>query len=89
MSAATTAKQPTGQPKVLASYDCDEGARQLVAQRVKGVVALSDIPTGDEGRVHLVERRLGSLAELEAVVADYTAKAAQLRRCPMARCWFN
>ncbi len=42
----------------------------------------------EPGQVRL-KRRLGSLAELEALVADYTAKAAQLGRCPMARCWFN
>ena len=82
--ATTAEKQITGEPKVLASYDCDEGTRQLVAQRIKGQVALSDTPTGDEGRVYLVERHVGALAELDALVADYIAKAAELRQCPMA-----
>ena len=80
MSATTT---QAGQQKTLATYATDEGTRQLVAQRVNGTVALSDIPT-DHGQVHLVERQLGSLAELQALVSDYTAKAAQLGRCPMA-----
>jgi len=80
---ATTANQPTGEQRVLASYETDEGTRQLVAQRVNGTVALSDIPTADHGRVHLVERQLSSLAELEALVADYLEQARKARRCPM------
>jgi len=72
-----------GEQKVLASYETDEGERQLVAQRVQGTVALSDIPTADHGRVHLVERQLGSLAELEALVADYLQTARRTGRCPM------
>ena len=71
-----------GEQKVLASYETDEGERQLVAQRVQGTVALSDIPT-DHGRVHLIERQLSSLAELEALVADYLEQARKARRCPM------
>ncbi len=90
MPTTTAQKQITGEPKVLARYDCDEGARQLVAQRVRGVVALSDVPAGEEGRVRLVERRLESLAELDALVADYLEKAAALGRCPMASAdWWN
>ena len=80
---ATTTNQATGEQKILASYQCDEGTRQLIAQRVNGTVALSDIPTADHGRVHLVERQLGSLAELEALVADYLEQARKARRCPM------
>ncbi len=79
----TTAQQQAGEPKLLARYACDEGTRQLVAQRIKGVVALSDVPAGDSGRVHLVERRLESLAELDALVADYLEKAEELGRCPL------
>jgi hypothetical protein len=29
----TTDEQTTGEPKVLATYDCDEGQRHLVGQR--------------------------------------------------------
>jgi len=89
----STATQ-AGEQKVLASYETDEGERQLVAQRVQGTVALSDIPTTDHGRVHLVERQLSSLAELEArqlsslaeleaLVADYLQTARRTGRCPM------
>ncbi len=54
-----------------------------MAQRVNGRVALSDVPAGDEGRVHLVEREHQSLAELEAIVADYLELAHRIGRCPM------
>ena len=81
MDATTT--QATGEQTILATYETDEGTRQLAAQRVQGTVALSDIPTADHGRVHLVERQLGSLAELEALVADYLEQARKARRCPM------
>ena len=74
---------PSRRTKVLASYEANEGERQLVAQRVQGTVALSDIPTADHGRVHLVERQLSSLAELEALVADYLQTARRTGRCPM------
>ncbi len=83
MATTTAPRQPASQPRVLATYECDEGTRQLVAQRIKGLVALSDIPTHDDGLVHLVERRLSSLAELEALVADYLEVADRIRRCPM------
>ena len=79
----TTAQHQAGEPKVLARYECDEGTRQLVGQRINGVVALSDVPAGEQGRVHLVERRLESLAELDALVADYLDKAQELGRCPL------
>ncbi len=83
MATTTAPRQTAGQPRVLATYECDEGTRQLVAQRVNGPVALSDTPSGDQGRVYLVERRLSSLAELEALVADYLEVADRIRRCPM------
>jgi len=70
--------------KVLATYDSDEGERQLVGQRINGHVALSDIPTAQQGRVHLIERHLTTLDELDALVADYLTKVAEVRRCPMA-----
>ena len=84
MATTTAPRQTASQPRVLATYKCDEGTRQLVAQRIKGLVALSDTPSGDQGRVYLVERRLSSLAELDALVEDYLAKAAECGRCPLA-----
>ena len=79
----TTTQSTAGEPKVLASYRCEEGERRLVAQRVNGTVALSDVAAGEEGRVHLVEREHHSLAELEAIVADYLELARRIGRCPM------
>ena len=79
----STPNSTAGAAKVLATYRCDEGERQLVAQRINGTVALTDIPTGDHGRVHLVEREHHSLAELEAIVADYLEMTRRVERCPM------
>ena len=78
------AHSTAGERKILARYQADEGERQLVAQRVNGRVALTDIPTAEQGRVHLVERHLGALDELDALVEDYLAKAAECGQCPMA-----
>lgn len=36
-----------------------------------GTTCLIDMPAGDHGRVHLIERGLTSHAELQAIVADY------------------
>ncbi len=38
----TATKGQTGAPKLLAEYDCDEGARQLIGRRVDGVVRITD-----------------------------------------------
>jgi hypothetical protein len=62
----STAKSSAGERKVLARYKADEGERQLVAQHINGRVALSDVPAGEQGRVHLIERHLGALDELDA-----------------------
>jgi hypothetical protein len=83
----TTTPPTAGQPQILASYRCDEGTRQLVGQRINGSVALSDIPAGDHGKVYLVERQLHSQAELEGLVADYLALAAELDRPPLRADW--
>ena len=86
MSAAAT-KPPTGEPQILATYQCEEGTRQLVGQRIRGTVALSDIPVGDEGKVYLVERNVPCLAELDAIVTDYCELGQKLGRPPMQRDW--
>jgi hypothetical protein len=82
-----TAPPASGEPTVLASYECDEGTRQLVGQRIDGRVALSDVPASDQGRVYLIERHLPCMAELEALVADYLAMATQLDRPPLRSGW--
>ena len=84
---ATAPKPAAGEPRVLATYECDEGTRQLVGQRINSTVALSDVPTGDTGKVYLVERHVPCKAELDGLVADYLALAAQLQRPPLRSDW--
>jgi len=82
---ATTQQQSTGEPRVLATYECDERERQLIGQRVEGVVRITDRRPG--GRSYLVEESFVSMAELQAVVDDYLAKAKRLGYAPMQG-WF-
>jgi hypothetical protein len=84
---SATASQATGEPNVLASYESQEGTRRLVGQRVNGRVAVSDNPAGDHGQVYLVERLVRSMGELDGLVGDYLALAAELGRPPMQRDW--
>ena len=81
----TAMKPQTGAPQLLAEYDCDEGKRQLIGQRVDGTVRITDRRPG--GRSYLVEEGFNSMAELEALVADYLDKARRLGYAPMAG-WF-
>jgi hypothetical protein len=81
----TTAR--TGRPTRLARYTADVGERALVGQRVDGVVRISDVPANGTGRSYLVEPEVASMGELEALVDDYTAKAAKLGYVPMHG-WF-
>jgi hypothetical protein len=83
----TAATPATGEPRILATYESDDGTRQLVGQRINGRVALSDVPAGDAGKVYLVERHLPSTAELDGLVADYLALAAELGRPPLRSDW--
>jgi hypothetical protein len=83
----TATRQTTGKPEIRASYECDEGTRRLVAQRIDGRVALIDVPVGDVGRVYLVERHVTCMAELEGLEADYLALAAELGRPPLRGDW--
>ena len=84
---ATAPTPATGHPQVLATYECDEGTRQLVGQRINGTVALSDVPAGDAGKVYLVERNVPCMIELDGLLADYLALAAQLERPPLRSDW--
>ena len=83
MSATTTqAPRTTGKTMVLATYTCDEGTRQ----RVDGLVQITDRrPAG--GRSYLVDQGFESMAEVQALVEDYTAKAKRLGYAPMQG-WF-
>jgi hypothetical protein len=82
-----TSRPASGKPTVLATYECDEGTRRLVGQRIEGRVALSDVPAGDQGKVYLIERHLPSMAELDGLVADYLAMATELDRPPLRSGW--
>jgi hypothetical protein len=82
-----TSTPASGEPTVVATYECDEGTRQLVGQRIDGRVALSDVPTGDQGKVYLIERHLPSMAELDGLVADDLAMATELDRPPLRSGW--
>jgi hypothetical protein len=83
----TPTSPATGARQVRGDYDCDEGARQLVAQRINGRVALSDVPASDHGKVYLIERHVPSMTDLEGLEADYLALAAQLGRPPLRSDW--
>jgi hypothetical protein len=83
----TPTSPTTGAPAVRGDYDCDEGPRQLVAQRINGRVVLSDVPASDHGKVYLIERHVPSMADLDGLEADYLALAAQVGRPPLRSDW--
>ena len=86
MTTTTEAPQATTKPVLLATYECDEGTRQLVGERVDGVPRITDRPTG-QGRSYLVEDNITTMAELQALLDDYQAKAKRLGYAPMQG-WF-
>lgn len=71
----------------MATYTADVGERQIVGQRVDGAVRLYDEPARHGGRRWVIEPVVESKAELEAIVADYVAKAKRLGYVPMCG-WF-
>jgi hypothetical protein len=72
----------TNDPVELARYTVTAGKRVIRGQRVLGVVRLADVPADGRGRRYLIERELTSMAELEAIVADYLDQAARWNRIP-------
>ena len=71
-----------GAQRELARYQLPDGARAVVAQRIDGRVAISDVPrTEDAGRVYLIERHVPSQAELAGLVAAYVEHSRQAG-CP-------
>ncbi|MDQ5832826.1 MAG: hypothetical protein M3550_07195 [Actinomycetota bacterium] len=71
-----------GAQHVLARYQLPDGARAIVAQRIDGRVAISDVPVTDSaGRVYLIERHVSSQAELAGLVAAYVEHSQQAG-CP-------
>ncbi len=63
----------------LARYELPDGTqRVLCAQRINGRVAISDIPTTDEGgRVYLVERHIESQAAMQALARAYVSESIE------------
>ena len=65
-----------GERVELGRYTISAGERVIYGQRVLGVVRVVDVPAGGHGRRYVIERGLTSMAELEAIVADYLQQAA-------------
>jgi hypothetical protein len=75
----------TNERVALARYTVSTaGERVIFAQRVLGVVRLVDDPVSGQGRHYLIERELTTMAELEALVADYLRQAQALDAIPAA-----
>lgn len=75
------------QTMALDVHETDEGQRQLVGQRVDGIVRITDRPKNAGGRAYLVEEGLTKMGELQALIDDYLTKAARLGYAPMQG-WF-
>ena len=74
----------TNEKVELARYATGAGERVIYGQRVCGVVRLVDVPADERGRRYLIERELTSMAELDAIVADYLDQAARWDAVPAA-----
>jgi hypothetical protein len=70
-----------GMRRELARYEVPEGPLAIVAQRIDGRVALTDVPLTDDGRVYLIERHVTSQAELTGIVDAYLEHSRQAD-CP-------
>ena len=85
----TTTIQPsragvTNAPVELGRYSVSAGERVIRGQRILGVVRLVDDPASGDGRRYVIERELTSMAELEAIVADYLEQAERWDQVPAA-----
>ena len=90
----TTTRLPrrgaTNEPVKLARYTIPVGERVIFGQRVLGVVRLVDAPAAGSGRRYVFERELTSMAEMEAIVADYLRQAAAWNTIPaVGPCWLR
>ena len=72
---------PAGNQRELARYQLADGTRAVVAQRIDGRVAISDVPVDHAGRVYLIERHVHSQAELDGLVNAYVEHSQQAG-CP-------
>ena len=90
MAPTATLENCVGEAHALALYETEEGRRVLVGQRIDGVVRITDRPldrsgrrVDPNGRPYLVEPQVSTMAELDALVADYSAYAERHGDCPM------
>jgi hypothetical protein len=77
--------QETADRVELARYTVRSGQRVVIAQRINGIVRVSDRPASGEGRSYLVARgveRDGNAA-LQALIADYLGQCAVHDCVPM------
>ncbi|MGI8622989.1 MAG: hypothetical protein ACR2NB_05770 [Solirubrobacteraceae bacterium] len=84
---AAAASAAVGPRKQLGRYPTPHGDRVLLAQRVDGHVRVTDRPTARNQRSYVVARWVRSLAELQALTADYLAEAQRYGDCPMHCRW--
>jgi hypothetical protein len=70
-----------GKRRELARYQLPAGTRAVVAQRIDGRVAISDVPVDHADRVYLIERHVHSQAELAGLVRAYIEQSQQAG-CP-------
>jgi hypothetical protein len=85
MATATDASladhRPKGRP--VGTYTTPTGAqRRLWRQHGRDGIRLVDAALNGRGRRYLIERAL-TAGEVDAIVADYLAQAAELGDCPM------
>jgi hypothetical protein len=73
--------RPNGRP--VGTYTTHTGAQpRLWRQRGRDGIRLVDVALNGRGRRYLIERAL-TAGEVDAIVADYLAEAAELGDCPM------
>jgi len=85
MATATDASvadhRPKGRP--VGTYTTAAGAkRRLWRQHGRDGIRLVDVALSGSGRRYLIERAL-TAGEVDAIVVDYLAEAAELGECPM------
>lgn len=87
LPAPTATSQPStptrGQRVELARYPSDTGERLLIGQRIDGIVHVFDEPLAGDAPTFTVETGLERNSELQALIADYLAKAKRLGYSPM------
>ncbi len=86
MTTVTETRRPgqTNERVELARYTISAGERVIHGQRILGVVRLVDNPASGEGRHYVIERELTTMAELEALLADYIRESQMWDAIPAA-----